>query len=148
MLLLPVEGEALQVLDCERLLHETAVALGLAGVVADPAADHRQRVPHPNQLGGFPEAPLGDERHVTGGLLADRAGLAAGRALLLVDQVGVRHGLREGLVDGRALLEHQVEGVGHLDRAHLLARLAGGALVGDVAGLLPNLYLEVPREAR
>ena len=139
----PVEGETLQMLDRHRLIHVTAVAFGLAGVVAHPPADHRKGVALMDQLGGFVEAALADQRHVTRRFLTDRAGFDTGGTLLAVDHVSVRHRLGERLVDGGTFLRELVEPVGHPHRAHFHAGAAGGALIADIAGFLAHLHLKI-----
>ena len=98
-----VGDEALEGADGHRAVQLAAVALGLAGMVADAAHGRREGVVLLDDLQRLLVALLGDEGDVALGAGVGRAGGLAGAGALLGDDISAGNGLGIGLVDGRAL---------------------------------------------
>ena len=130
-----IRGETLEVAYGHRLVELLAVALGLAGVLADAAAHGRQRAALLDQLVGLVELAGRNQRHVALGIHARRAsGLAWSHALGLRDAVDIGNGLRVGAEHCLARAEVAVEFIGQRHRAGNRAIAAGVALAHvDVA---------------
>ncbi len=124
---MPVRDEPLQAADRQRALEAAPRALALARRVAGTTqrADERRRIQH--QLERLLVFPAADQRDVPVGPDARRAGEAARRFPVTLDDRLLGHCLRERDVRRPAGHQVRVELVRHRDRAGLLTQLAAGA---------------------
>ena len=135
-----VADEPLEAGDGQRLVDLTARAVGLALVRADAAADGGEGVGLARDGVRLGVAAVGDEGQVALRAGVHGAGALAGAVALLGDRVGVGDGLRVELVDGLALAELLVVGVGDHDGAHRGALAAARAEVRvDEPGVVVDL---------
>ena len=142
-----VGGEPLQVAHGHGLVHLVAVAVVLAGVVADATADRRKRALLADQVVGFLELPLGDKCDVSLCVYARRArGFARRSAVGLRYPVDVRNRLRVRTEDRLSLALGAIELTGQRHGADFDAVAAGVTFFEvDVSRALADADLEVAR---
>ena len=121
-----VVGEALQAANRQGLIHILALALRLAGVVADPPQNAGEGDGVADQSQGLIVLALGDEGEVA---LHPDVGWAGdfARGRLLVNHEDIGHRLGEGTVNGLVGTQSHLESAGHFHGADGSALAAGGA---------------------
>ena len=142
----PIGRKPLEMIDRHRLVQFPAIALRLAGMMADPSAGGGERVPLADQLIGLRKAAVANQGRITLAVDLRRAGQHAGRALAFADGHCARNRLGITLEDRLPGHGAFVELAGHLDRAFLQAITTAIALLQiDEAWPLPHLDAEVSR---
>ena len=125
-----VSDMALQRADRDRLFHELApIALRLAGVMADPAADPDKGHGLVDDLKGLVHLARGQQLHISVGVNPRRAGDAAGGDAFFVHREGAGDRLGEHAIDGVLIGQELLEEAHGLDRAVLGAVAAALAQV-------------------
>ena len=151
-----LHGVALEAADVHRVVHHAAAAVHLAGVLADEAADQRQRVVLADEAHGLGVAAGLDERDVAGDVHAGRAAGDARHGLVLREAARVllhvvlevvaeaadgHEGHLAGLVADRAVARQVHRAGGGLDEVERLHR---GAVVQDVVEQVAQHAQAVP----
>ena len=135
--------KAMQFTDGQRLIHIVAGACTFTGMVADPAADSRERMVLPEELQGLFIAAVVDQGDVPLDAHMGRTGGLAGGRSELVDGVCTGHTLGIEFKCRPALAKAFVEQVGCFNGAGLGTLAAGGALVHIY---IPRILAQLDRE--
>ncbi len=122
-----VGHKALQIFDGQGLVHQTAGAFGLAGVMADPAANGRKGHFLLNQFQGLLIPALGDECDKALNADMGRTGSFTGSRTPFLDGKGTGHSLGIQFIGGLAGTEFLIKLVGQINGADLSAFSAGRA---------------------